>query len=73
MRLGCDGHDITSKLPDDITVMTVTLAMGHHGQTSLLGYMVISQNKTAYLGYPTDVTMTMVALTAGYICKMQAP
>ncbi len=45
-----DGCDITSGLLDDITMTMVTLAMGH-GQMSLLGYLMTSQNKASYLGY----------------------
>jgi len=48
--LGCNGCDVTSVLPDDVTMMTVALAMGH-GQTSLLKYVMTSQNKTMHTGY----------------------
>jgi len=71
MRLGCNGCDVTSGLPDDVTMRTVTLTMGH-GQTSLPGYMVTSQIKITHLGYPTDVTMTTVILAVGYKCMAQA-
>jgi len=33
MRVGCNGHDVTSGLPDDVTMIKVTLTMGmdrHH-------------------------------------------
>jgi len=50
----------------------VTLTMGL-GQTSLLGYVMMSQIKTiAHLGYPTDITMTMVTLAAGHKHMAQA-
>jgi len=42
--------DVTSGLPDDITIKMVTLAMEHR-QTVILGYMVTSQSNVSHLGY----------------------
>jgi len=49
----------------------VTLTMGL-GQTSLLGYVMMSQIKIAHLGYPTDIPMTTVTLAAGHKHTAQA-
>jgi len=42
--------DVTSRLPDGVTIKMVTLAMGH-GQTVILGYMVTSWSNASHLGY----------------------
>ncbi len=61
-ELSCDECDITSRLPNDITMTMVTLAMGH-GQTvtSRLRGDVMGQGVTSRL--LTDVTVKMVTLT----------
>jgi len=52
--------DITSRLPDDLTMMTVTLTTGH-GQTHLW----VPDDIMRHVGIQvmTDITMMMVALT----------
>jgi len=63
LNLGFDGHDITSGLPDDITMTTVTLTTGH-GQTATSRFLMMSHHKIAHPGYQTDITVRMVTLTA---------
>jgi len=42
--------DVTSGLPNDITVKMVTLAMGHR-QMVILGYVVMSWSNASHPGY----------------------
>jgi len=51
--------NVTSGLPDDITMMTVTLTMGHRQMN--LWVTMMSQNKSL-IWVMTDITMMMVAL-----------
>jgi len=55
------GDDVTSGLPDDVTIRTVTLTIGH-GQMPL-GCIMMSRYKLL-IWVPTDITVMMVALTA---------
>jgi len=56
-------NDVTSRLPNDITVKMVTLAMGH-GQTVISGLRNDVTEQCITSGLLTDSTIMMVNLTA---------
>jgi len=69
MKLGFDGHDvtsgfpiITSRLPDDVTISGDQ--MMDHGQMSTSGFLMMSHHVIAHPGYLTDVGVRMPTLTA---------
>jgi len=62
MKLDCYGCDVTSGLPEDITVTMVTLTMGH-GQMVTSG-LLDDITKQVHHIWVTDATMRMVALAA---------